>query len=357
MLWLAATTNRTLVMSPIYDTWPTAIYDPEAIAAYLASSGGYVMPNQVECMVVPHVYASNWSERPTPRTRLGPAVCNDQCSYAGAKSVVLIRDPVEEAGHERVMAMTYDACDFYPVPAERFPAMPFHPDWRRLAGRVWRDLAPLQYRGKKADAKKTLCAHLRREDRSNVQPSLITTVAFIMTYMQAHGIDKLFISHNANATEVEFLQQALPQGAQFGCDSERWSACGDDPSGWQRITTDQAICSHADFFLGSRRSSFTGACVPWIRRRLASHATQRLLVLSRLSYECRCMCVRTHRHDCGAEVQGAGEAQLHHVAHRLPYADRLALHRPAQLATRRDVLPVRRALKGATSFRCNLPKT
>jgi hypothetical protein len=109
-------------MSPIYDTWPTAIYDPEAIRAYLGPSGGYVMPSQVECVVVPHVYASNWSDRPDPRTRLGPAVCEEQCSYAGAESVVLIRDPVAEADQVRVMTMTYDACDFYPVPARRVPA-------------------------------------------------------------------------------------------------------------------------------------------------------------------------------------------------------------------------------------------
>jgi hypothetical protein len=96
-----------------------------------------------------------------------------------------------------------------------------------------------------------------------------------MEAVRREGINKLFISHNANATEAEFMRRVLPNGTQFGCDPKRWSECGDDPSGWQRITTDQAICSRADIFLGSRYSSFTGS--------LATHTLVRVTVTGKLT--------------------------------------------------------------------------
>jgi hypothetical protein len=264
MLWLAATANRTLVMSPIYGTFPTALYDPEAIGAYLRPSGGFLRSNELlppKCSIVPHVYASRHTPKKGAMMSLGAAECTSSggCHFAGAQSVVQFDDPRAELADVAAMTITDNACFFLPVPADEFPVMPFHPDIRREAAGVWHDLQTISYDGRSRAANLTLCAHVRREDMAHLQPPLEQVVSEIMErVVSSKGVAKLYVSHNANSTELEFLYRGLPAGTQFGCDVVRWPGCGVKSDGWRRLITEHAICAQADIFIGSPRSSFTG---------------------------------------------------------------------------------------------------
>jgi hypothetical protein len=264
MLWLAATTNRTLVMSPIYGTFPTALYDPAAIAAYLQpSGGGFLRSDELPlptCSIVPRVYASRLTTDAAALRNRGAAECTSGgCHFAGAQSVVQFDDPKAELADIAAMTVTDSACFFLPVPADQFPVMPFHPDIRREAAAVWHDMQTISYDGRSRAAKLTLCAHVRREDMAHLQPPLEQVVSEIMErVVSSKGVAKLYVSHNANSTELKFLYRGLPAGTQFGCDVMRWPGCGLKSDGWQRLITEHAICAQADIFIGSPRSSFTG---------------------------------------------------------------------------------------------------
>ncbi|ELR24796.1 uncharacterized protein ACA1_174570 [Acanthamoeba castellanii str. Neff] len=214
-----------------------------------------------------------------PETLLGPLACTTahhpktglRCSFGGAAEVRALdslqwNDTSSWAAIDQPLppAMGMLAGMVYSLPAtfgQALPVIPFHPAVVEQARTVIDQLPAIvaaNTTNSAAARPVSMCAHIRRGDLASRQPPIAKVVLDILRFMASveprYRVGKLFLIHNANASEGEDLQNGLPPGIQFSCDSEKWAMCS---SSTLQIAVEQAACSMTDLFLGSRGSSFS----------------------------------------------------------------------------------------------------
>lgn len=251
------------------------------------NTGGFLTFDDVGCVEMERLWATPQGlikqrdlRDDQPETRLGPPACTTarnpktglRCSFGGAAEVSTFdplpwNDTSSWAAIDQLLppAMGMLAGMVYSLPVgfgRALPIIPFHPSVVEQARTIIDQLPPIVATTTTTTAAArpvSMCAHVRRGDLAHRQPPIAKVVQDILRFMASaeprYRVGKLFLIHNANASEVEDLQRGLPPGTQFSCVSEKWAMCA---SSTLQVAVEQSVCAMTDIFLGSRSSSFSG---------------------------------------------------------------------------------------------------